>query len=99
LVSNVDTLRALDEQTREALSGPADAEAIEFEGRWYRWGEIRRVADKVARSLTQAGIGVRVPVAFAPRNRPVAIAAELGMIAARRTKPDLAQTRRLFEQP
>ncbi len=84
-MNNVETRKALDEQTRDALSGPADAEAIEFERRWYRWGEIRRVADEVTRYLTRAGIGERVPVAFAPRNRPVAIAAELGMIAARHT--------------
>lgn len=84
-MNNVETRKALDEQTRDALSGPADAEAIEFERRWYLWGEIRRVADEVTRYLTRAGIGERVPVAFAPRNRPVAIAAELGMIAARHT--------------
>ncbi len=77
--------RTLDEQTCEALDGPADVAAVEFQGRWYSWGEIRRVADELAGLLANSGIGEHAPVAFAPRNRPVAIAAELGMLAARQT--------------
>jgi long-chain acyl-CoA synthetase len=75
----------LDEQTRAALDGPADAAAIQYQGRWYSWGEIRSVADEVARLLASCGIGKGAPVAFAPRNRPVAVAAELGMLASRLT--------------
>jgi acyl-coenzyme A synthetase/AMP-(fatty) acid ligase len=77
--------KTLDQQTREALDGAGDAEAIEFEGRWYCWAQIRRVADDIARLLTAAGIAERMPIAFAPRNRPVMIAAEPGMIAARQS--------------
>ncbi len=77
--------KTLDRQTREALDGAGDVGAIEFQGRWYRWAEIRRVADDIARLLTDAGICERMPVALAPRNRPVMIAAELGLIAARQS--------------
>jgi long-chain acyl-CoA synthetase len=77
--------KTLDRQTREALDGAGDAGAIEFQGRWYRWAEIRHVADDIARLLADAGICERMPVALAPRNRPVMIAAELGLIAARQS--------------
>ncbi len=76
---------ALDVHARNALNGDPEEQVIEFEGRWHRREEVRKAADTVAELLAQAGIGERVPVAFVPRNRPVAIAAELGLIAARQT--------------
>lgn len=75
----------LDEQTRAALAGDPGAEAIEYEGYWHKWAEVRAVADEVAQALARAGVPAGAAVAFAPRNRPAAIAAELGLIAARHT--------------
>lgn len=59
--------------------------AIEYEGRWYSWGELRALADAVHACLTDSGAGAGHPIAFIPRNRPWAIAALLGMIADART--------------
>jgi acyl-coenzyme A synthetase/AMP-(fatty) acid ligase len=75
----------LEAQARRALDGPPAAPAIEFDGHWHDWREVKAVADAVAGLLLEAGVGDRGPVAFVPRNRPEAIAAELGMIAARQT--------------
>ena len=57
----------------------------EFEQRWYSWGELRAVGDEVARLLTAAGVTEGQTVAFAPRNRPWMVGAELGLVAARYT--------------
>ncbi len=84
-MSNIGTPKALDEQTREVLAGNPESDAVEFEGRWYRWGQISGAADEVTRALAAAGVQERAAVAFVPRNRPVAIAAELGLIGARHT--------------
>jgi len=68
-----------------ALEREAPQPAIEFEGRWLHWGEVRRVADRLRALIDACGAGPNSPVAFAPRNRPSAIAALLGLIAANRT--------------
>jgi acyl-coenzyme A synthetase/AMP-(fatty) acid ligase len=43
------------------------------------------VADEVGRLLAAAGLGRTAPIAFAPRNRPSAVAAQLGMVASGHT--------------
>ncbi|MFA5942023.1 MAG: long-chain fatty acid--CoA ligase [Sinimarinibacterium sp.] len=78
-------MRPLEEWCTAALARPAGQPAIEFEGRWYTWGELRRVADGVAVLLEASGAAAGAPVAFVPRNHPASIAALLGLIAQRRT--------------
>ena len=78
-------MTTLDEQTRAALSGDPAVAAIEYHGRWHNWGQVRAVADAVGRLLDIAGVAERAPIVFVPRNRPSAIAAELGMVARRHT--------------
>lgn len=78
-------MSTLDQLSREALDRPSERQAIEFEERWHSWGEMRAVGDEVARLLAAAGVKEAQTVAFVPRNRPTAVAAELGMIAARFT--------------
>ncbi|GLR69036.1 hypothetical protein GCM10010909_37180 [Acidocella aquatica] len=75
----------LAELARSALDGAPEAEAVEYLGRWHSWNEIRIVAGRVAHLLDASGIDPRAPIGFVPRNRPSAIAAEIGMIAAART--------------
>lgn len=75
----------LQEQMRGALAGEAGAQAIEYRGHWYVWSDVARVAGQVSALLDAAGLDPRAPIGFAPRNRPSAIAAEAGMIAAGRT--------------
>jgi long-chain acyl-CoA synthetase len=78
-------MSTLDQQCRAALNRPADAQALEYEQRWYHWGELRAVGDEVARLLAAAGVAEEATIAFVPRNRPWVIGAELGMVAARYT--------------
>ncbi len=76
-------MEALEELSRAAVNDRSDAPAMEFEGIWYSWGELSRIAGEAERLLEAAGIREGMPIAFVPRNRPWAIAAELGMIAGR----------------
>lgn len=59
--------------------------AIEFEGRWFNWGELRQVAERISALLNESGIPAEAAVTFVPRNRPSAIAALIGLIAQGRT--------------
>lgn len=78
-------MRPLEEWCADALARPAGQPAIEFEGRWYSWGELRQLADGLGALLDASGASPHAPVAFVPRNHPSAIAALLGLIARRRT--------------
>jgi long-chain acyl-CoA synthetase len=75
----------LSELSRQALDQDASKEAIEFEGQFYTWGDIRRVADELAAVLEATGAGTTAPIAFIPRSRPSALAALLGLTATSRT--------------
>ena len=70
------TTTTLEELTQRALTREASLHAIDFEGRWYTWGEMRLVADGVG-SLLDPG----TPVALIARNRPSTVAALLGLVA------------------
>jgi len=76
------TLEALSART---LARDAAQQAIEFEGRWLTWGDMRHVADRVAALIEASGAGPAAPAAFVPHSRPSAVAALLGLIAHRRT--------------
>jgi len=78
-------VRPLEEWCASALARPAGQPAIEFEGRWFSWGELRQLAERLGALLEASGATPGAPVAFVPRNHPAAIAALLGLIAQRRT--------------
>jgi long-chain acyl-CoA synthetase len=69
----------------EALARDDDQPAIQFEGRWRTWGDVRRVAESVRRLVESSGAQPRAPVLFIVRNVPAALAALLGLIVAGRT--------------
>ena len=71
------TTTTLEELTQRALMREASLHAIDFEGRWYTWGEMRHVAEGVGSLLDAGG----APVALVARNRPSTVAALLGLIA------------------
>ena len=75
----------LEEQCRAALARDPGQAAIEYRNRWLTWGQLSEIADQVNRLLDEAGIEPRDPIGFAPRNRPTAAAAMLGMMARGRT--------------
>jgi len=68
-----------------ALERDASTQAVEYEGRWYGWGDLRHVADRVRSLLEESGIGPEAPVIFVPRNRPSALAALFALMAQGRT--------------
>jgi long-chain acyl-CoA synthetase len=70
---------------RRALDRAPETQAIEFEGRWHSWGEIRAQADRIRALLITSGIDDNAPIAFVPRNRPYSIAALLALLAESRT--------------
>jgi long-chain acyl-CoA synthetase len=76
---------SLDTLCARALAREATLPAIEFQGRWIHWGEMRRVADRLAALIAASGADPRAPVALVARNRPSLIAALLGLVAMRRT--------------
>jgi long-chain acyl-CoA synthetase len=72
---------ALDELSARALAREASLPAIEFEGHWFDWGSMRRLADCLGSLIDASGAGAGAPVAFVARCRPSALAALLGLIA------------------
>lgn len=60
------------------------APALEFEGHWSSWGELRRSAAAIDEMLTQAGVRPEAPVGVLLRNRPGLIAAILALLVSRR---------------
>jgi long-chain acyl-CoA synthetase len=78
-------MTGLAELCAQALAREATQPAIEFEGRWLNWGDMRRVADQLHALIDACGAGPSAAVAFAPRNRPSAVAALIGLVAASRT--------------
>ena len=80
-----DAVPPLAEMIQRALARDSERPAIEFEGRWHNWGELRRDADRLSALLDASGIAADAPVAFVPRNRPSSIAALLGLLATKRT--------------
>lgn len=94
-VEALSAVTTLQELSRRALHFDPARPAIEYEKRWYDWGEMRHVADRLAEALRATGADARQPVAFVPRNRPSAVAAVLGLIAEGRT----IQMIYAFQQP
>jgi acyl-CoA synthetase (AMP-forming)/AMP-acid ligase II len=74
----------LQDKAREALQRDPSEPAIEFQGRRFDRGEIRRVADAVNRRLDESGAHPRAAVVLIGRTRPSALAALLGLVAGGR---------------
>ncbi|MFT4025488.1 MAG: fatty acid--CoA ligase family protein [Novosphingobium sp.] len=77
-------METLQQLAVKTLARDSAGQAIEFEGHWYTWGDLRAVADEVNRLLAASGILPTGPVALISRNHPATIAAEIGLIAAGR---------------
>jgi acyl-coenzyme A synthetase/AMP-(fatty) acid ligase len=78
-----ESLHDLPAMCAEALA--RDADAVEYEGRWYRWAELREVGTRVLAALAQAGVPEDAAIALILRNRPSALATQFALIAAGRT--------------
>ena len=80
-----DGVETLQELSAKVLAAEPTREALEFEGRWYTWGDLAAVAGRVQALLDAAGIAPDGPVALISRNHPAVVAALLGLIAQGRT--------------
>jgi len=78
-------VRTLQEACTRALERDPDQPALEFEGRWYAWGDLRNIAEQVTALLDESGADPLAPIVFIPRNRPSALAAMIGMLAKGRS--------------
>lgn len=69
---------------RAIIAVAPDAQAIEFDGLWWRWAEVRAIVDGIDDVLTalEMSSGTRVGVFL--RNRPRALAALIGVLATDR---------------
>ena len=73
-------MTALAELCRAMLRGSPSRQALEYEHRWYSWGELRQVADELGAALDACGASPGGVVALVARNRPSAVAAFLGLL-------------------
>lgn len=77
-------METLQQLAAATLARDSSGQAIEFEGQWYTWGDLRSVADEVNRLLETSGILPTGPISLISRNHPATIATELGLIAQNR---------------
>lgn len=78
-------MRTLDDWCAAALARPATQPAIEFERRWYGWGELARIATRVDELIEASGASRHARIALVARNHPYAIAALLGLLSKQRS--------------
>jgi long-chain acyl-CoA synthetase len=78
-------MTSLERLSAQALLRESTQPAIEFQREWHTWGQMRHVAERLAKLIDASGVGPHAPIAFVPRNRPSAIAALLGLIAQGRS--------------
>jgi acyl-CoA synthetase (AMP-forming)/AMP-acid ligase II len=74
----------LAERLQAVLALDARAPALEFQGVWHSWGELRAIVEAIDSLLTRAGIGRDASVGVMLRNRPALVGALLGVLASRR---------------
>ena len=82
-----DTMMVCNELLRQiqvVWSLDPSAPAIEFQGRWLTWGELRDAALAIDRMLSESGIGAGAPIGVLLRNRPGLIAAVLALLISQR---------------
>lgn len=74
LVARMNRLMSLDRQ----------ADAIEFDSRWFQWGELADFLAQIDRLLSDAGLGHGTAVGILLRNRPSLLGAALSVLLSQR---------------
>jgi long-chain acyl-CoA synthetase len=77
-------MSTLDQLAQRVLAGDPSRPIFEYDRRWISTADVRRLADQVMSLIDASGAAPHSPVAFVPRNRPGALAALIGLIAASR---------------
>lgn len=72
----------LSRRIADVLGLDPDASAIQYEGQWVSWGQLGEYARQVSSLLTQHAGSVHPRVGIMLRNRPVHVAALLGVLLA-----------------
>src|SRR6476659_7793971 len=75
-------MNPLSERIGAVLDLDPSAPALEFDGRWYSWSDIRRTAHDVDAALRNLGGGEGAHVGVLLRNRPVPVGLVLGVLRA-----------------
>ncbi|MGV0791177.1 class I adenylate-forming enzyme family protein [Mycolicibacterium sp. XJ1819] len=75
----------LAEEFASLSSADDDAPMVQYKGRWYSWGEIRALADKIDDELRAAGCGAGGRVAVVLGNWPQSVAALIAILRGDRT--------------
>src|SRR3546814_19331643 len=69
------------ERFRQLLAeAPAEVEAIEHDERWFTWGQLRDVADRLQSALVGLGEAA-LPLGLIPEHRPAPLPPPTGLIA------------------
>jgi len=69
---------------RSTLDRPDDGEAIEFQGHWMRWTEVRSLTHAIEAALIANDVDRFCAVGFVARNRSTHAAVLMGLVADRR---------------
>lgn len=77
-------MKSLGNQCRALLELDDARQAIQFEGRWITWGEIRRLAEDLSAALGACGARCDAPVTIVARNRPAILSALIALLAQER---------------
>jgi long-chain acyl-CoA synthetase len=75
----------LQQMMNTAMSRDPHQEVLKFEDHWYRWGDLRKLIERINHLVAASGAANDSAVTLVPRNRPSAITALLGLLAAGRT--------------
>jgi len=78
-------MNKLSELAAATLARTIDGPAIEFEGHWYTWADVRHLADRVCALIDASGAQAAAPVVFISRSQAAGIAAFLGLLRTGRT--------------
>ena len=87
-------MSTLAERIAHILALDPDAGAIEYDGRWTRWGEVAAIAETIDRIATDAGCGEGAAIGLLMHNRPALVGALLGVVGAERCAVTLSPHRR-----
>jgi acyl-CoA synthetase (AMP-forming)/AMP-acid ligase II len=74
----------LSQRIREVLAIDPAAEAVEFEGHWYSWGELAEWVTGFERAIAPADLGPDEAVGILLRNRPAVVGALLAVLSTHR---------------
>ena len=74
----------IDERIAQLFRDEADGPAVQYEGSWWTWNDIRRIIDGIDSLLRANGLGAGTGVGLVLRERPHTFAGYVAVLATRR---------------